>query len=197
MGRVCQFFCNFAPIMLLLPLYYLAPIGYYSQVYRSLASGDGFRFDPNDRWEKQTLRSRCYIASPQGRMMLSFPVQHTEGAEERGTLLSSHGNWQHQHWNALVSSYRQSPFFDYYADDFAPHFVQGAHTTRQDFCTALHNVVMECLGLSELPPIYIHLSASYEPKEYYQVFKSRTGFLPDLSIVDLLFNMGPEARLFL
>lgn len=183
--------------MLLLPLYYLAPVSYYSRIYRALIAGEKFGFDPNDRWEKQTLRSRCYIASPQGRMMLSFPVQHTEGTCERGNLLSSHGNWQHQHWNALVSSYRQSPFFDYYADDFAPHFVAGAHCTRQSFCTALHGVVMEHLGLNELPPVVTSLGGEYEEREYYQVFKSRTGFLPDLSIVDLLFNMGPEARLYL
>lgn len=181
--------------MLLLPLYYLAPVSYYSRIYRALLTGEGFGFDPNDRWEKQTLRSRCYIAGPQGRMMLTIPVAHAE--RDQMPLLSDHGNWRHQHWNALVSNYKQSPFFDYYADDFAPHYQPGAHQSLQSLNRALHDVVCEHLGLSAVVAGSRPLPHSDEQREYYQVFKSRTGFLPDLSIVDLLFNMGPEARLYL
>ena len=203
-------------------------MSYYSRIYRTLLAGENFGFDPNDRWEKQTLRSRCYIAGPQGRMMLTIPIKKApsnspfggESHPERdmeptlsaalpqrgsgegavgglGVLLSDHGNWRHQHWNALVSSYKQSPFFDYYADDFAPHYQPGAHQSLQSLNKALHDVVWEHLGLSAVVAGSRPLPHSDEQREYYQVFKARTSFLPDLSIVDLLFNMGPEARLYL
>lgn len=179
--------------MLELPLYYMAPVSYYSRVYRAVVGGEGFRFDPNDRWEKQTLRSRCYIAGPQGRMMLTIPIVNPQRGSGEGALLSDHGNWRHQHWNALVSSYRQSPFFDYYADAFAPHYQPGAHSTLASFCGALHEVIMAALEIDQV----VEAAPLRTEREYYQVFKGRTGFLEDLSIVDLLFNEGPSARLWL
>lgn len=195
--------------MIELPLYYLGPVSYYSRIYRALISGEGYRFDEADRWEKQTLRSRCHIASSQGSMMLSVPVKHQEivphteetsqlkGALSSQVLLSVHGNWQHQHWNALVSNYRQSPFFDYYADDFAVCYKPDAYATLRDFNLALHCLVMEHLGLSNLPSGLVPSTDAFSLRPYYQVFQERTGFLSDLSVVDLLFNMGPEARLYL
>lgn len=201
--------------MQLFPLYYLAPISYYSRLYRSLTSGEPWAFDTDDRWEKQTLRSRCFIAGPDGPQRLSIPIQHRaplpspSSAESspfkgelervpltRDLLLSDHGNWRHQHWQALVSAYDQSPFFAYYADDFRPHFLPGAHATLWDFNLALHQVVASCLDLAHLPAVLPPWGES-EGGPYYQVFSARTGFLPDLSIVDLIFNMGPEARLWL
>ena len=200
--------------MQLFPLYYLAPISYYSRLYRTLTSGEPWAFDTDDRWEKQTLRSRCFIAGPDGPQRLSIPIQHRaplpspSSAESspfkgelervsltRDLLLSDHGNWRHQHWQALVSAYDQSPFFAYYADDFRPHFLPGAHATLWDFSLALHQVVADCLDLAHLPAVLPPGESERGP--YYQVFSARTGFLPDLSIVDLIFNMGPEARLWL
>ena len=201
--------------MQLFPLYYLAPVSYYSRLYRTLTSGEPWAFNTDDRWEKQTLRSRCFIAGPDGPQRLSIPIQHRvplpspSSAESspfkgelervsltRDLLLSDHGNWRHQHWQALVSAYDQSPFFAYYADDFRPHFLPGAHSSLWDFNLALHNVIASCLDLAHLPAVLPPWGES-EKGPYYQVFSSRTGFLPDLSIVDLIFNMGPEARLWL
>lgn len=141
--------------------------------------------------------------------MLSVPVQHqaseglAEGADRARSgltadmLLSSHGNWQHQHWNALVSNYRQSPFFDYYADSLLPLYKPGTCATLREFNLALHAIVMEHLGLLTLPEAIKPRTPEFQVRPYYQVFQERHGFLPDLSIVDLLFNMGPEARLYL
>lgn len=204
--------------MLTLPLYYLAPVSYYSRIYRAMAVGDTFTFNTDDRWEKQTLRSRCYIAGPQGRMMLTIPIKKApsnspfgggpcpvsdstsalsaalpQRGSWEGALLSDHGNWRHQHWNALVSSYKQSAFFDYYADAFKPHYEAGRYATLWQFNMALHRVVMDALELENV----VEIAKKRDETAYYQVFASRTGFLADLSIVDLLFNMGPEARLYL
>lgn len=195
--------------MIELPHFYLGPVSYYSRIYRALITGNGYRFDSADLWQKQTLRSRCYIASSQGRMMLSIPVSHLEISKDckeivnsgkeltDSMLLSSHGNWSHQHWNALASNYRQSPYFDYYADDFECIYKSGKYRTLTEFTGALHDLVMDCMGLDNLPAHHALGDAESVPREYYQVFRNRTGFLPDLSIVDLVFNMGPEARLYL
>ena len=138
----------------------------------------------------------------------------------RDVRISEHGNWRKQHWNALVSAYRNSPFFDYYADDFA-HFYEERDGFLMDFNMRLHNVVCELLGLDreikitalgerieetagnicDLRPLAepkaLDSIAGYTAKPYYQVFAQKHGFIPNLSIVDLLFNMGSEGLLVL
>ena len=121
----------------------------------------------------------------------------------RDVRISDHGNWRHQHWIALESSYRQSPFFEYYADEFAP-FYEKKWEFLADFNEELMALTCSLLDISksvtrtssyegevfaQLPP--------FEARPYYQMFASRHGFLPDLSIVDLLFNQGPEGVLWL
>jgi hypothetical protein len=121
----------------------------------------------------------------------------------RDVRISDHGNWRHQHWTALESSYRQSPFFEYYADEFAP-FYEKKWDFLADFNEELMALVASLLDISkpvsrtssyegdafaQLPP--------FEPRPYYQMFASRHDFLPDLSCVDLLFNQGPEGVLWL
>ena len=133
----------------------------------------------------------------------------------RDVRISEHGNWRHQHWNAIVSAYRKSPFFEYYADDFA-HFYEERDGFLLDFNLRLHGVVSELLGLErkvkflsdEVADAAVDLRRIAEPKAleafdgvmlqpYYQVFAQRNGFIPSLSIADLLFNMGPEGLLVL
>ena len=102
-----------------LPCCYLAPVSHYSAYYRA----DEVQLEVCDNFEKQTLRNRCWIDSPNGPLALTVPVVKTEGKTQmRDVRISDHGNWRHQHWMALESSYRQSPFFEYYADDFAPFY---------------------------------------------------------------------------
>jgi hypothetical protein len=118
------------------------------------------------------------------------------------------------HWNALVSAYRMSPFFEYYADDFRP-FYEKAYTYLLDYNEALQCMIC---GLLDIRPVITRTTA-YEPqpvndfrttltarhrppsggpppRRYYQVFRDKHGFIPDLSIVDLLFNMGPESIVY-
>jgi hypothetical protein len=149
----------------------------------------------------------------------------------RDVRISDHGNWRHQHWVAIKSSYRQSPFFEYYADEFAP-FYEKKWDFLADFNEELMMLVASLLDISKpvtrttafspLPAPHSPLPApplgeclnltgqgsfggnkalpqrgSGEGASYYQMFASRHGFLPDLSIVDLLFNMGPEGVLWL
>lgn len=213
----------------LLSVAYWAPIQYYCKL---LTYGHCF-VEQYDNYAKQSYRNRCLIAVPEGKLALTVPVDKGEEAKclVKDVRLSDHGNWRHLHWNALESAYRNSPFFEYYADDFRP-FYERKWTFLVDFNEAIAQTVCELIGLKPIEgrtdeyshadkelriegrnnaPIAlfddwrdtIHpkhpydTDAHFQPAEYYQVFSDRNGFLPNLSIADLLFNMGPESILVL
>lgn len=192
---------------------YLAPVPLYAQLYKCNA----LVINGDEPFVKQTYRSRATIATENGTQNLTIPVIHDGGRTAmRDVRISEHGNWRHQHWNAMVSAYRKSPFFDYYADDFA-HFYEERDGFLMDFNLRLHGVISELLGLDREVRIidngnkateFIDLRHIAEPKAlteiegymaqpYYQVFAQRNGFIPNLSILDLLFNMGPEGLIVL
>lgn len=167
---------------------YLGSIGYYSR----LLCGD-VHLDLSVPYRKQTSMNRCYIDSPHGALALSVPVVNPHGRTPvADILISDHGNWRHQHWNALVSSYRQTPYFDYYEEDFFPFYHERNWERLVDFNSDLHQTVMRLLD-----PFPLVQENRRRETPYYQMFASRNGFLPDLSIVDLLFNMGPESVYYL
>ncbi len=201
----------------LLSTAYLPPIQWFTHLLDGAVC-----IEMCENFVKQTYRNRCEIDSPQGRLALSIPVEKGRGASQliRDVRISDHGNWRHQHWNALVSTYAATPFFDYYADDFRP-FYERKFDYLADFNMQLTDL---CCQLIDLQPD-LSITSQYaktvddnrlcdcrqliSPKNdcatdpdfrvvpYYQAFSSRHGFLPNLSIVDLLFNMGPESLIVL
>ena len=196
---------------------YLAPVPLYTKLY----SGTALVIDAQSPFVKQTFRSRTVIATESGTQSLNIPVVHDGGRTAmRDVRISDHGNWRHLHWNALEAAYRQSPFFEYYADDFRP-FYEKKYDYLLDFNEQLRELVCQLIGFTprvELSTEYLHEEPAgdtdlrtlihpkrlctealpgYEPRPYYQVFKEKFGFLPNLSIADLLFNMGPESLLVL
>lgn len=196
---------------------YLAPIRYYARLYAAQL----VLLETHDHYVKQTYRNRCLIAGPNGVQALTVPIEKpTFGkAAMRDIRISDHGNWRHLHWNALQSSYERSPFFDYYADDLRP-FYEKRIDFLLDFNEGLQRTVLDLLDLTpsitQTDHYYVtpqegitDLRETITPKlsweadkdffvvPYYQVFAQKHGFIADLSIVDLLFNMGPEARLVL
>lgn len=197
---------------------YLAPVEYYSK----LLIYDKVFIEQHDHYLKQTYRNRCTIATPAGEITLSIPTvkPNTTKCPLRDIRISDHGNWRHLHWNALSSAYNQTPFFEYYRDDFRP-FYENKYSFLVDFNEEFRQLVC---SLIDIQPQIEHTSQykiDFAPNEsdfrerihpkkdfciedpefiaqpYYQVFQERTGFLPNLSIVDLLFNMGPESLLVL
>ncbi len=196
---------------------YLGPVSYYSKLY----AADTVYMERCEHYSKQTYRNRCVIASAGGPLALTIPTESNGGEKclMRDVRISDHGNWRHLHWNALESAYRQTPFFEYYADEFRP-FYEHQIKYLFDFNEGLRHLVCSLIGftprviptgeyLHEVPEGTLDLRNSIHPKQdfrldpsfvahpYYQVFKARHGFLPDLSIADLLFNMGPESLLVL
>ncbi len=147
-------------------------------------------------------------------MTLSIPVEKSSGkALTRDVRISSHDNWQHLHWNAIYSAYQSSPYFEYYEEELRPFFEPHKFEFLYDFNIELQNTICSLLNIKpqiEYSQEYIKpqegdidLREIIHPKlpvfeqekllPYYQVFSQRHGFIPDLSIFDLLFNMGPES----
>ena len=95
---------------------YLAPVEYYTKLY----AYDRIYVERFDHYVKQTYRNRCVIASASGPLALTIPTGKSDELKCRmkDVRISDHGNWRHVHWNAFVASYKHSPFFDYYADEF-------------------------------------------------------------------------------
>lgn len=197
---------------------YLAPVEYYAKLF----AADKAYIERHDNYVKQTYRNRCVIAAADGPLALTIPTEKSDTLKcpMKDIRISDHGNWRHMHWNALVSNYRNSPFFEYYADDFRV-FYEKKFPFLWDFNQEICALVCELIDIHSVMEGTTEYRTSFAENEqdfreiihpkkdfqiadptfhaepYYQVFKDKFGFLPNLSIADLLFNMGPESLLVL
>ncbi|MDO5523902.1 MAG: WbqC family protein [Bacteroidia bacterium] len=197
----------------LLSSFYLGPIEYYSALFRA----ESAVIEIHDNYQKQSYRNRCNIAAANGPTPLSIPVEKppTAKCNTKDIRIAEHGNWRHLHWNAIISAYNSTPFFEFYEDDLRP-FYEKKHIFLHDFNQRLHQLISRWLQIETpvrfstdyLAEYGSHVSdfresihpkrpSGFTTKPYYQVFSEKHGFIPNLSIIDLLFNMGNEARLFL
>ncbi|SHG20134.1 WbqC family protein [Flagellimonas flava] len=171
-----------------------------------------------DNFQKQTYRNRCYICTDQGRHMLNIPIKHVGGDEGRQKYRDvqpdTSTNWQRLHWRSLETAYRTSPFFEFYEDEIRPLFQQPSNNLL-DFNLNSITTIADCLGISvsteqtqkfEAKPkgiadgrflVIAKSSLNLNSEVYPQVFEDRHGFIPNLSILDLLFNEGPNSLLYL
>jgi hypothetical protein len=190
------------------------PIQWYQKLYRY----DRVLIEQYDSYQKQTFRNRCVIATANGLQALTVPVEAAgEKCLVRDIRLSDHNQWRRVHWNALLSAYSESPFFDYYADDIRPFF-EKKYDYLIDFNEAIRQTICHLLdiqpqvtytteyqqqpeGVADFRDI-IHAKhprpdADFLPRRYWQVFERKHGFLANLSVLDLLFNMGNESIFYL
>lgn len=189
------------PRLLLGPAAYYAALGAYEYV----------EFEPDRRWSKREKELHRYeIADTRGRLRLTVPVSlpaDVEGAMTRSrVLLSQHGEWWRVHRTALESAYGRTPYFEFVFDRFAPLFEDpGAETRLIDYLECADRAVMDFLGIV-LQPVPDGMETedlrrtdfyAVENPRYTQVREQQLGFLPGLSILDLIFNLGPEAQLYL
>ena len=275
----------------LLSTTYFGPVQWYQKLNRHRCI-----IEQHDNFVKQTYRNRCVIASANGPQTLTVPIERYDGMKcaMRDIRISDHDNWRHLHWQALVSAYGETPFFEYYADDIRPFFEERrwkylldfnldiTHTlcslldVRPDMSLSDHYIdaekticggggldgaaagiseafeslggavkglngaaesfrrakgldgaveslggavkgldeakgfgeAAESLGSSSSCSLFVDYrdairpkhplpDAEFEARPYYQVRAQRHGFLPNLSVLDLLFNEGPEGIFYL
>lgn len=196
----------------ILPTAYLGSISYYAIMVNSSTC----IMDYKEHFVKQSERSRCTIASANGRHMLTVPLlKRGKNVATKDIKISYDDDWRTIHWRTLEASYRSSPFFEFYEDELKPYFTTEKYIYLKDLNEALHTEICSMLGINpkltyadEYHPQYDdaldyrikrggEVNAidypALEKKPYIQVFESKLGFLPNLSIFDLLFNQGPRA----
>nr|WP_299035800.1 WbqC family protein [uncultured Tenacibaculum sp.] len=191
---------------------YFAPISQYAAIYQA----ESVTFELEDNYQKQTYRNRCYIYGANGKLALNIPVKHkvTEGRKKtKDTLVENNFPWQQQHYKSLQSAYRSSPFFEFFEEDLLKIF-NKKYTFLQDLNIDTHLFVTDALQIEqnftktssyELTPNstdYRDLAIAKKGIEieidtYIQIFDDKHGFIPDLSILDLLFMEGPNTISFL
>ena len=190
---------------------YLGPIQYYSKILKY----DQVIIEANENFIKQTYRNRCKIYGANGELSLSIPVKKTDIKTKINDLLIDYDtNWRKLHWKSIESAYRSSPFFEFYADDFIPFYTKE-YKFLLDFNTEIQSMVLDNLEIdfeinftseyiSQEKVSFPDFREKINPKknvqdsdfnllEYSQVFSEKHGFIPNLSIIDLLFNEGPNA----
>jgi len=194
---------------------YLGSVGYYSVLTRF----DEVLIEQFDSYHKQTLRNRCQILGANGTLDLIIPVVKESGCKTlmKDVKIDYSTRWQNIHWRSLFSAYNSSPFFEYYSEYFIS-FYQKKHEFLFDLNNELTALIMDLL---QLPKKYLYTNQfqkkyetavdfrnMFSPKKmlkeegdyqinfqrYSQTFADKFDFIPDLSIVDLLFNCGPESE---
>ena len=173
-------------------------------------------FEINDSFLKQTYRNRTYIYGANGKQTLNIPVIHSQKNRQKykDVKIFNEDKWQSNHWKSLLSAYRTSPFFEYYEDELQPLFHQKADYIL-DFNLKCFEVICDCLQLDlniskstsfekyiEYKADFRHLANAKKEQlqkfdTYTQVFSNKHAFISNLSILDLLFNEGPNTLNYL
>ncbi|MBS3739488.1 MAG: WbqC family protein [Psychroflexus sp.] len=188
---------------------YFGPIS----VYKSLINYNSIYIEAAENYQKQSYRNRQYIYGANGKLMLNIPVKHS-GSKQRlkysESQIENDFEWQDLHLKSLESAYRTSPYFEFYEDDIQPLYDKNFESLFE-FNLKCFESILNLLDIevniemtSEYFKNYSKISderklidakskKDFELKTYHQVFEDKFGFISNLSILDLLFNLGPES----
>lgn len=172
--------------------------------------------DLGEHYQKMSYRNRYYLAGPQGKQLMSIPLeagrnQHNPMTDVR---IDYKDNWQSRHWKTMVSLYGRSPFFEYFEYKIRPLYQEEKFPFLQEWNEASLRLSADLLGwnpaISTTTEYHRHypndndirdkstpLKLQGQPPQYYQVFQDRTGFIPDCSVLDILFCEGKRAAILL
>ncbi len=187
--------------------------------YACIVQAEHVIFEALDNYQKQSYRTRTKIATASGVLQLTIPIKHSRNPEGHqlyfNVRLENKFHWQRDHWRSLKVAYQTSPFFEYYEDTLEPLYA-NTYDKLIDFNLAFHEIIMECLQLDKEityteeyfrkpkePIIDLRTlitskkEPDYELPKYHQLFHDKHGYLPNISILDLLFNEGPNALIYL
>ena len=189
---------------------YFPPVNYISLIYRS----DKIYIEKEENYIKQTYRNRCLILTANGPFALSIPVltETSKKTRIKDIKIDYSKRWQQVHLRAFISSYKSSAYFEYYSED-----IEKLITGKPKYLLELNlnslETVLRITGISTpieysgfFTPVTENdydfrykispkkeLAGTSSQKEYYQVFSNKFGFVPGLSILDLIFNIGPDS----
>lgn len=191
----------------LLPTAYLAPIKYYA----ILLQAKNYIIEQHEHFIKQSIRNRCEIYGANGKLRLTIPKERKGSSKTiiSKIKISYKDDWQKLHWNAIKSAYNSSPFFKYYSNEIEV-FYKKKESNLIVFNNKLQEVILdllqeennntpseEYLHIGNFTDLRNHDFILENSSKYNQVFMEKYGFIPNLSILDLLFNLGPESSGYL
>lgn len=200
----------------LLSTAYLPNIQYFTK----LLLHHSVSIDIHETFQKQSFRNRCVIYGANGAFDLSVPVikPHGNRTKTKDILVDYDTKWQTDHWRAITSAYGNSPFFEIFAPEFEPLFQK-----KEKYLVDFNQKAIEQVAISLDIQLTFNYTEAYipeskednfdfrnsihpkvrmqkpdpffKPQPYIQVFSGKSGFLPNLSIIDLMFNEGPQATI--
>tara|TARA_B110000003_G_scaffold150939_1_gene151772 strand:- start:35267 stop:35881 length:615 start_codon:yes stop_codon:yes gene_type:complete len=190
----------------------LIPTAYFGPIkHQSIIAQSDCIIEKNEFFIKQSLRTRCDINGANGIITLKVPRYRKNSSKTpiKDIKINYDHPWQKEHWKSIKSAYQSSPFFEYYCDELIPFF-ETKYSFLIDLNMETQEKLIEIIGLENR----LSTSDDFKPysdndwrkssfissnniTKYEQVFSSNNKFVPDLSILDLLFNLGPETDQFL
>jgi len=203
------------PYKVILSIAYLPPIAWFQLAINA----EIVVIEKQENYQKQSYRNRCKIFSANGILDLIIPIKHSAGKQKISEILiDDSNNWRKQHWQALNAAYGKSAFFLYYKDHLKSIYDSKEISNLFELNLVLIQWILKCYKtkiefefssefqntpeglmdernmLAKGKPLEVELLLS---KNYLQVFSEKMPFQPNLSILDLLFNLGPRGIDFL
>lgn len=193
-----------------MPVFYLPPISWFHSFLKpeSLVVLEAF-----ENFPKQTFRNRAHIYGANGKLPLIIPIRHTGARVYRDIEISYAEDWQALHWKSIKTAYQSSAYFEFYEDRLQTLYEKKVPSLLQFNLRAL-KLILELLKEEKPLELTEHYEKSIEGKDlrsefsakkpspfgnrpYYQTFSDKLGYLNDLSVLDLLCNLGPESSLYI
>ncbi|SHK04021.1 WbqC family protein [Epilithonimonas mollis] len=195
---------------ILLPIFYLPPVSWFSVF---LNEDNEIALEQFENFPKQTYRNRAAIYGANGKLPLIIPIRHNGKRELKDIEISFAEDWQKLHWKSIKTAYQSTPYFEFYEDRLKAVFDEKVSSLLEFNLKAL-KVILRILKTEkdfQLTGEYIRhpesqdlrekFSAKSESEfvmeEYYQSFSDKFGFIKDLSVLDLICNIGPESMTYI
>ena len=194
---------------LIIEVQYFPPIEYFKQLFQF----PHVVIEAHENYQKGSYRNRCHIANSTGIQILSVPLRKGKNAKQpiREVAIAYDMDWQKQHWQSIQTAYGSAPFWEHYAPQLEPFFLKKWNYLF-DLNMAILETFLKILKLKntvnvsfstdynidftegvDLRNKILPNKSDFQGEKYAQLFQERTGFLPNLSILDLVFCTGPQA----
>lgn len=192
------------PQLIYLPISYFGPISYYSIILQHVC-----QIEHHENYQKRSIRNRTQILSANGPISLSIPLKKGKTNLPISQVeIAYEENWANNHIRSIISAYGTAPYFDFYIDQIEG-LINSKTQSLLEFNMSIHTFLIKILGIDNtlitsqydnsehiVRPIFIGKKKTIESEspKYLQVFTDRFEFTPDMSILDLIFNVGPESK---